>query len=83
MLVLTRKVGESIQIGENVRVTVLSIQGKNVKIGIQAPIDVAVHREEIYEKIVDENKAAASKTSLEDAKRLLNLKDKFREEGEG
>jgi len=74
MLVLTRKVGESIQIGEDVRLTVLSIQGKNVKIGIQAPRDVAVHREEIYEKIVEENKSASSKTSLNDAKQLLNFK---------
>lgn len=75
MLVLTRKVGESIQIGENVRLTVLSIQGKHVKIGIQAPRDVSVHREEIYDKIVEENKSASSNTSLENAKRLINLKN--------
>ena len=56
MLVLTRKVGESIQIGENVRLTVLETQGKNVKLGIIAPRDVAVHREEIYEKIKEEQK---------------------------
>ena len=58
MLVLTRKIGESIQIGDDVRLTILSVQGRSVKVGVTAPKDVTVHREEIYEKIVEENRRA-------------------------
>lgn len=54
MLVLSRKPGESVNIGDEVKVTVLSISGKQVRIGIEAPSDIAVHREEIYNKIVSE-----------------------------
>jgi len=52
MLVLSRKPGESVHIGDEVKVTVLSISGKQVRIGIEAPAEIAVHREEIYNKIV-------------------------------
>lgn len=58
MLVLSRKPGESVNIGDEVRITVLSISGKQVRIGIEAPSDIAVHREEIYNKIVNEQKPA-------------------------
>lgn len=51
MLILTRKVGESLLIGDDVSITVLSVRGSQVKIGINAPKDVSVHREEIYERI--------------------------------
>ena len=51
MLILTRRVGESLMIGDNVTVTVLGVKGNQVRIGVNAPKDVAVHREEIYEKI--------------------------------
>ena len=51
MLILTRRVGENLMIGDEVTVTVLSIKGKQVRLGIAAPKDVAVHREEIYHKI--------------------------------
>ena len=54
MLVLTRRVGEKLVIGEDVKVTVLSIKGSQVRIGIDAPRDVAVNREEIYRRIVKE-----------------------------
>ncbi len=54
MLVLSRKPGESVTIGDEVRITVLSISGKQVRIGIEAPSDIAVHREEIYNKIASE-----------------------------
>jgi len=54
MLVLSRKPGESVNIGDEVRITVLSISGKQVRIGIDAPSDIAVHREEIYNKIASE-----------------------------
>ncbi|NBI41567.1 carbon storage regulator CsrA [[Haemophilus] felis] len=51
MLILTRKVGESLLIGDDISVTVLSVRGNQVKIGINAPKDVSVHREEIYQRI--------------------------------
>ncbi len=54
MLILTRRVGESLMIGDNVNVTVLGIRGNQVRIGVNAPKDVAVHREEIYDRIQKE-----------------------------
>ena len=51
MLILTRRVGESIMIGDDTKVVVLSVQGSQVRVGIDAPSDVIVHREEIYERI--------------------------------
>lgn len=51
MLILTRRVGETLMIGDNVSVTVLGVKGNQVRLGINAPKDVAVHREEIYERI--------------------------------
>ncbi|MDY4593720.1 MAG: carbon storage regulator CsrA [[Pasteurella] aerogenes] len=51
MLILTRKVGESLLIGDDISVTILSIRGNQVKIGVDAPKDVSVHREEIYQRI--------------------------------
>ena len=52
MLILTRRVGETIRIGEDVVVAVLGVKGDQVRIGVDAPRDVEVHREEIYERIV-------------------------------
>ena len=51
MLILTRRVGETLMIGDEMTVTVLGVKGNQVRIGVNAPKDVAVHREEIYDKI--------------------------------
>lgn len=54
MLILTRKVGERLMIGDDIAVTVLSVKGNQVRLGIQAPASIAVHREEIYDRIQNE-----------------------------
>lgn len=54
MLILTRRVSETLMIGDDVSVTVLGVKGNQVRIGVNAPKDVSVHREEIYEKIKQE-----------------------------
>jgi carbon storage regulator len=67
MLILTRRAGETVMIGSDVTITVLGVKGNQVRIGINAPKDVAVHREEIYERIQSEKnaEAAASQASEE------------------
>ena len=55
MLILTRRVGETLMIGDDVTVTVLGVKGNQVRIGVNAPRDVSVHREEIYDRIKREN----------------------------
>lgn len=54
MLILTRRVGETLMVGDEVSVTVLGVKGNQVRLGVNAPKDVAVHREEIYERIKSE-----------------------------
>jgi len=60
MLILTRRVGETVMIGNDVTVTVLGVKGNQVRVGVNAPKEVAVHREEIYERIKREEQAASS-----------------------
>ncbi|NLM36619.1 MAG: carbon storage regulator CsrA [Firmicutes bacterium] len=62
MLVLTRKINESIIIGDDVKVTVVEIKGEQVKLGISAPKRISVHREEVYLEIQKENQKAAETT---------------------
>ena len=59
MLILTRRVGETLMIGDEVTVTVLGVKGNQVRIGVNAPKDVSVHREEIYERIKNEQQEAS------------------------
>lgn len=59
MLILTRKLGETIRIGNEIKVTILEVKGRQVRIGVDAPSDVTVHREEIYQIIRDQNILAA------------------------
>ena len=58
MLILTRRVGETLMVGDEVTVTVLGVKGNQVRIGVNAPKDVAVHREEIYQRIQREKSEA-------------------------
>ena len=64
MLILTRKIEEKIVIGDNVTVTVLGIKGKQVLIGIDAPREIPVHREEVYQRILKERADAARRVSV-------------------
>jgi carbon storage regulator len=59
MLVLTRRIGERLRIGPDVEVVVLDVRGRDVRLGVTAPAHVAIHREEIYLRIQDANRAAA------------------------
>jgi carbon storage regulator len=60
MLVLTRKLGESIVIDDRVRITVIALKGNQVKLGIEAPAETKIYRGEIYAKILEENQRAAT-----------------------
>ncbi|MGV8056610.1 MAG: carbon storage regulator CsrA [Smithellaceae bacterium] len=55
MLILTRKLGESITIGDDIKITLLDVKGKYIRIGIEAPRNVAVHRQEVYQLIQEQN----------------------------
>jgi carbon storage regulator len=60
MLILTRKLGESIIVGENIQISIIDINKKNIKLGVNAPKSIAVFREEVFVKIREENKVASS-----------------------
>lgn len=59
MLILTRKLGESVIIGDNIKITVVEVNKQQIKLGIDAPKNIIVHREEIYDRIKEENKLAS------------------------
>jgi carbon storage regulator len=72
MLVLTRKLGESVTIGDDVKITILGVRGRQVRLGIIAPQKLTIHREEIYFKIQEENKRAVAAT-LEDLTEIASM----------
>jgi carbon storage regulator len=73
MLVLTRKLQEAIKIGNDIEITVLAVEGDQVKLGISAPKNIDIHRKEIFISIQEENNIA-SNTSLNNLQELLKLK---------
>ena len=64
MLILTRRLGEAVNIGGEIKITVLAIKGNAVRIGVEAPRQVAVHRSEIFEMIQEQNRLAAANSEL-------------------
>jgi carbon storage regulator len=92
MLVLTRRIGEKLVIGDNVTVTILALKGNQIRVGIDAPLEVKVHREEIYQKIQSEKKISLlndrktsifknRKASVSSDKKTLVLKARTRQIG--
>lgn len=62
MLILTRRPGESIYLGDDIKLTVLSVQGKQIKVGLEVPDDMPVYREEVYLRVQEQNKLALQLT---------------------
>jgi carbon storage regulator len=72
MLVLTRKLGESIAIDDHIKIVVVQIKGKQVRLGIEAPKETKIHREEVYSAIQEQNKVS-SETPSDETKRVARL----------
>jgi carbon storage regulator len=72
MLVLTRKLGESIAIDDHIKIVVVQIKGKQVRLGIEAPKETKIHREEVYMAIQEQNKVSSTASS-DDAKKVAKL----------
>ncbi len=77
MLILTRKIGECITIGDHIKVYVVEIRGKQARLGIEAPPEAVVHRQEIYQKILEENRAA-SRVAMADIDQAMKEKERER-----
>jgi carbon storage regulator len=71
VLILTRRVGESLMIGDDVQITVLNVKGNVVRVGIDAPKNIPVHREEIYERIAAETRDPDQAKELENACNII------------
>ncbi len=65
MLILSRRPGESLYVGDNIKVTVLSVQGKQIKIGLEVPRDMTVYREEVYKKVQEQNQTAVESSDAD------------------
>ncbi|GJM70134.1 carbon storage regulator [Paenibacillus macerans] len=78
MLVLRRKIGEAVMIGDEIQVQILGIEGDQIKLGFMAPKDVSILRQELYQGIVAENLAAKEQTSLLQQEQILDLLKKFK-----
>lgn len=72
MLILTRRPGESIHLGDNIKITVLSVKGKQIKIGLDVPEDLPVYRDELYRRVQEQNRMAAQ-TSEQDLLAVTQL----------
>ncbi|MFO7299375.1 MAG: carbon storage regulator CsrA [Actinomycetes bacterium] len=72
MLILTRREGESIRIGHDIVITVVEIRGNQVRLGVEAPRSIQVHRAEVYDQVVEENRAAVS--TLDRAAEILRTR---------
>jgi len=79
MLILTRKFGESIAIGDDIKITLLEMKGRQVRIGIDAPPDIVVHREEIY-RLIQEQNIRAAEFMVSDERQLLDIWDRLRKQ---
>ena len=78
MLVLTRKIGESIKINEDVKITVIDVKGKNIRLGIEAPRETKIYREEVFLRIKEENQTAATSHQFDPTKVSQFIKDKIK-----
>ncbi|MCH8313428.1 MAG: carbon storage regulator CsrA [Nitrospinae bacterium] len=73
MLVLTRRIGQSIKINEDVKITVIDVKGKNIRLGIEAPKETKIYREEVFLRIKEENRSAAKPATEIDMGKISQL----------
>ena len=78
MLVLTRKIGESIKINEDIKITVIEVKRKSIRLGIEAPRETKIYREEVFLKIKKENQSAASAPEFDLGKVSQIVQDKLK-----
>jgi carbon storage regulator len=74
MLILTRKIGECITIGDEIKVYVVDVRGKQVRLGIEAPTHAPIYRQEVYQKILEENRSA-SRVDLDDLGQMIKRRE--------